>query len=640
MKKFLLNLLLLSMWGFSFSQDLPAPAANLQNLPAGSYIIAMDNANQNTGTAFSVSAKITISSGSNTGTLDNAGSVEVGMVLSGQSAIPVGTTVTAINYTTNVVTLSAVTTAAISNKSVTFTGSGLFNMKAYGLIVYLLNNNVKLKWVINAGKAKDAADFSVASTRIKPTVAATPSSNFKAGPFVISASDIAGVDALIDAYNNNLNSGTDVNVYVTTAPVIVDVRYDMTGFKPKAAILNDGGNASIHVAYMTAAGVPSVSYLTVSTGATLTTSCFTFASEPHNTSATSSLIGQIRSFVQKGGNFLAQCEAVRTYENEAVNGRFHSTRGDANAVFEKGGGGNTNATIENNINFPNPNLAYSQFEGQFNGNITGSLQNWKLTSGSSYINNAHNHAEGALLPAAVSASVSKLVASNLKGGLVFYLGNHTYSLADRANVNGMRMYLNAFLTPVSINSNCPIGGPLPVVLANFKAINKNGKASLSWETLQEVENDGFEIQRRTGNGRYETVAFVDSKVAGGTGSGTSYSFDDNAVLGKAVTYYRLRQIDLNGKSEFSEVKALRGAGGKIIVSVYPNPSLGTTNIVIPEGAGKMDVSLDDFTGKSVKRWSGLNVRNLQITNLKPGMYLLRITIQETGEQISERITVQ
>ena len=186
----------------------------------------------------------------------------------------------------------------------------------------------------------------------------------------------------------------------------------------------------------------------------------------------------------------------------------------------------------------------------------------------------------------------------------------------------------------------PGPGPLPVVLANFNAVNKGGKVSLTWETLQEVENDGFEIQRRVGTGKYETVAFVDSKVIGGTGSGTTYSFDDNAPLAKGVTYYRLRQVDLNGQAAFSEVKALRGVGSPIVVSVYPNPSRGTTNVAIPEGIGTMDVTLDDFAGRSVQRWNGLNVRNLQLSNLQPGIYLLRITIRETGEQITERIAVQ
>jgi len=195
-------------------------------------------------------------------------------------------------------------------------------------------------------------------------------------------------------------------------------------------------------------------------------------------------------------------------------------------------------------------------------------------------------------------------------------------------------------TEEKIDCFIPTQGPLPVVLANFNAVNKSGKVSLTWETLQEVENDGFEIQRRVGTGKYETVAFVDSKVIGGTGSGTTYSFDDNAPLAKGVTYYRLRQVDLNGQAAFSEVKALRGVGSPIVVSVYPNPSRGTTNVAIPEGTGTMDVTLDDFAGRSVQRWNGLNVRNLQLSNLKPGMYLLRITIRETGEQITERVTVQ
>ncbi len=272
-------------------------------------------------------------------------------------------------------------------------GNGtIFNMKAYGLVVYLLNNNVKIKWVIKPGKAKDGIDFSVNASRIVPTAAASVNYDFRAGPFVIFTSDTTGVAALANTYNGVPNNGTDVSVYKTNADVSVDVRYDLTGFKPKAAILNDGTNASIHTGYMTAASIPTSNYALENTGANLLTNCYTFASEPHNTTSTSTLIGQIRTFIQSGGNFLAQCEAVRTYENDATNGRFHSTRGDASAVFEKGAGGNTNATLTTNISFPNPDLSYTQFQGSYNGSLTGSLRNWRLTSGSAYHNNAHDHA--------------------------------------------------------------------------------------------------------------------------------------------------------------------------------------------------------------------------------------------------------
>ena len=54
----------------------------------------------------------------------------------------------------------------------------------------------------------------------------------------------------------------------------------------------------------------------------------------------------------------------------------------------------------------------------------------------------------------------------------------------------------------------------------------------------------------------------------------------------------------------------------------------------------MDVSLDDYTGKSIQKWSGISTRNLQLNNLKPGVYMLRINFRETGDNIIERIIVQ
>lgn len=181
---------------------------------------------------------------------------------------------------------------------------------------------------------------------------------------------------------------------------------------------------------------------------------------------------------------------------------------------------------------------------------------------------------------------------------------------------------------------------LPVTLANFNAVQRSSKVNLTWETLFELNNDGFEIERRIGAGAYQKVAFVDSKAPGGNGDAYSYSFEDVTNLPKGVTYYRLRQVDLDGRATYSEIKAVRTGNGTIILSVYPNPSRGTTNVALPSGVGTYDVSVDDFTGKSVQRFSGLTSSNLQLNNLKPGMYMLRVSIRATGETITERIAVQ
>ena len=190
-----------------------------------------------------------------------------------------------------------------------------------------------------------------------------------------------------------------------------------------------------------------------------------------------------------------------------------------------------------------------------------------------------------------------------------------------------------------LTNNC---ATLPVSLKSFYATQRSNKAVLTWETDQENNNDGFEIERRSaGNSQYQKIGFVDSKAPGGTGAAYSYSFDDNQSLAKGVTYYRLRQVDLDGRATYSEVKAVRtGSGGLLTISIYPNPSRGVANVTIPETAGKMDVSLDDYTGKSVQRWSGISVRNLQLNNMRPGIYMLRINFRETGETITERIIVQ
>lgn len=181
---------------------------------------------------------------------------------------------------------------------------------------------------------------------------------------------------------------------------------------------------------------------------------------------------------------------------------------------------------------------------------------------------------------------------------------------------------------------------LPATLANFDAAQKSGKVTLSWNTILELNNDGFEIERRIGNGTYQKIAFVDSKAPGGNGTAYSYSFDDNTALPKGVTYYRLKQIDFDGRATYSDIKAVRSANGTLLLSVYPNPSRGTSNVAIPAGIGAVDVTLTDFTGKSLQQWNGLNTTNLQLSNLKPGMYTLRVSVRATGETITERIAVQ
>jgi hypothetical protein len=423
--------------------------------------------------------------------------------------------------------------------------AGNFNLKAYGLVVYLLNNNVKIKWSIKAGKSKDAADFTATAEQFQPTlISGGTSKDFKAGPFVIDAADTTGVAALISSFYtaNSITGNNRPKVYRLTASASnIDIRYDMTGFIPKAAVLNDGNSSGIHIAYMTNCSIPTANYAT-SNGSNLLTNCFTFASEPHNNTAHGSVISAIKNFVQRGGNFLAQCEAVVTYENYS-GGRFHTTNGITIT--------NTNVN-SNSVIYPNADLSFSQFEGVYSIRQTGSASNWTLASGSSFVHNEHNHATGTS-QTPIGASVAKLNGSDSKGGLVFYIGNHNFnSVTNIESINGIRMYMNAFLTPVSINSNCSTGSNLsfilPVKLVSFQGnMNNNKKVSLQWVVAENEIADMFEVEKS-----FDAVNFSTAAVVFGSDKAGMENYQFSETMNADKVFYRLRMTDKSQVVNYSK----------------------------------------------------------------------------------------
>lgn len=751
MKKYLLTLITLAFTGITvYAQypDLPGPGGNfnLQTLPSGSYVIAMDNKNQGSGTgsftaiinnrAFNYTAGNPVITA-----VTNTTGILVGMIVTGQAAIPAGTTVTAVTATT--VTLSAAPTATANNKdldfgTITYSGAD-FNLRAYGLLVTLLNNNVKLKWVIKPGKAKDGIDFSVNAMQVKPAAGAAAGFDFASGPFVIFQQDTTGVAALVQAFNGAA-SADDVKLYKTNADVSVDVRYSYqingSVWKPKAAILNDGGNANIHVSYMNNAGVPASNY-SVDLFPGLITGCYTFATEPHNTNAPDDVIQAISTFVNFGGNFLAQCAAVRTYELSAL-ARFQSTNGFDNA--------NENGSPAV-VGYTNTDLSYFQVNGYFGiGDEGGSLKSWVIPQAPANPpkNNFHYHTSGADgVRNYTNASVSKLTTPTQLGGMVFYLGSHSYNGNADYDINGQRLYMNAFLTPTnpqgalqsSAIMNCgSFGDPsiivrtassagptaaypltftlyedlapagynvgdiqlgnvvtmtapntfqggiqnivtprpagtsfsknyviavrpalgcfqprylaaqcitLPASLLSFNASRNSSIVNLKWSTVSEQNSKGFNVERMVGNGNWETIGFVNSQANGGNSNAElSYTYADFNTF-KGISQYRLKQIDFDNNSKLSDIRAVRGQdqkGGGIVV--YPNPSEGKVNVQFENASNTMhDATLNDMSGRIIKQWKSVTTNTIQIDNLLPGMYSLRVLNRETGEQIVEKIVV-
>ncbi|WP_210489768.1 choice-of-anchor D domain-containing protein [Rufibacter aurantiacus] len=176
---------------------------------------------------------------------------------------------------------------------------------------------------------------------------------------------------------------------------------------------------------------------------------------------------------------------------------------------------------------------------------------------------------------------------------------------------------------------------LPVELVNLKATSTAKGSILTWQTASEKDNDFFEVQSASDpKDEFKTIAQVDSKVTNSSAL-TSYNYVDNTFK-TGITYYRLKQVDLNGKFEYSKVVAVKATANNSSelnsVKVYPNPFNGSQNLNVEIEAtqsGELNVVLYYVTGKKAfeqtfKVEKGASIIEIPVSkaSLPVGLYIL------------------
>ncbi len=181
--------------------------------------------------------------------------------------------------------------------------------------------------------------------------------------------------------------------------------------------------------------------------------------------------------------------------------------------------------------------------------------------------------------------------------------------------------------------------PLPLRLQEFKVVYRNEKVQLTW-MAEQMNADRFEVQRKFVNGSFVTIATIPVlKQDGAPSFNALYSYTDEGFDGSGPVYYRLLVKEPDGRVFYSDIRAITTKGSTAVL-IFPNPARDVVNIILPSDAGMMDVTLNDFSGKTIQRWIGLQQQQMQIFNLVPGIYLLRIHNRNSGEQLLQRIIVQ
>jgi hypothetical protein len=154
-----------------------------------------------------------------------------------------------------------------------------------------------------------------------------------------------------------------------------------------------------------------------------------------------------------------------------------------------------------------------------------------------------------------------------------------------------------------------------VELVSFKADADEDGIMLKWETSTETNNFGFDVERSPDNIKFEKIGNVKGK--GTTTEAQQYSYKDISITnGKGKVYYRLKQIDLDGTSNYSTAIEVDYSIIPVEFSLsqnYPNPFNPATTIKfgIPKES-KVSLKIYDILGKEVA--------TIVNDKLKPGYY--------------------
>lgn len=177
----------------------------------------------------------------------------------------------------------------------------------------------------------------------------------------------------------------------------------------------------------------------------------------------------------------------------------------------------------------------------------------------------------------------------------------------------------------------PLANPLPVELSSFTGkADGNKRIELNWVTKTEVNNYGFNVERRINEGEWNNLGFVEGH--GNSNSPKEYSYTDKDLFaGGSKFQYRLKQVDTDGKFEYSDVVEVEIVPTKFELSQnYPNPFNPSTTIQfsLPK-ATQLKINIYNMLGELVETLAegtyeaGYHKAEFNASTLPSGAYIYR-----------------
>jgi hypothetical protein len=215
----------------------------------------------------------------------------------------------------------------------------------------------------------------------------------------------------------------------------------------------------------------------------------------------------------------------------------------------------------------------------------------------------------------------------------------TPTFVDNATAKGYYTYTGSFtgFSQFMLVSPTVV---LPVTLLSFDVMAKKSAIALSWITGLELNNKGFQLERSTNGIDFEKMGWVNGKS--NSNIQTTYAYSDNFVQPNTLYYYRLRQVNEDGKEILSAIKQARIAKAAITVAISPVPAKDYINLFISGTNKPAAISLINLQGQLVKSWEKVSTFNsfykLNTSGLTAGVYSLVIILPE--EKLVKKILIE
>ena len=232
--------------------------------------------------------------------------------------------------------------------------------------------------------------------------------------------------------------------------------------------------------------------------------------------------------------------------------------------------------------------------------------------------------------AAVMATYKYVKKDNIR----FKIGGKTNASGGSSATGGMRMN-SLWFKKFSLTQN----STLPLNLIDFNALLNKSKVDLKWTTASEKNVSHFEIERSTDGINYNLAGVI--FAIGNTNENNAYALsEDISAVKSSIIYYRLRSMDIDGKSQLSQVRIirLRKQSEMLKMVTYPNPVSNELRVTVPATWQGKEMTLEIFNlnGQQVKISKMSNTSQTEmipVNNLASGIYMVKASCGlETAQQ--------